>query len=62
MSTSTAKKPKSARPARSIQTMIRMPADVRSRLERLAELEDRSVSKIAVLCIVQGLPLREAGS
>lgn len=62
MRTSTAKKPKSDRPARSIQTMVRMPAAVRSRLERLAELEDRSISKIAVLCIEQGLPLREAGS
>lgn len=62
MRASTAKKTKPGRPARSIQTMIRMPAGVRSRLERLAELEDRSVSKIAVLCIEQGLPLREAGS
>lgn len=62
MSTSTAKKPKPARPGRSIQTMIRMPAEVRSRLEKLAEREDRSVSKMAVLCIEQGLPLQESGS
>ena len=42
-----------------VATMIRMPQAVRERLQDLAEREQRSVSKMAVMCIEEGLSKRE---
>ena len=55
---------KKAQPAaaRSVHTMIRMPAETRQKLETLASTEDRSVSKMAVICIEDSLKARGVGA
>jgi predicted transcriptional regulator len=45
---------------KSVPTMIRMPPEVRAQLEEVARIEDRTMSKVAVRCIQEGLKARAA--
>lgn len=46
-------------PVKSVYTSLRVPTDVRTKLETIAKAEERSVSNVAVLCIKAGLAARE---
>jgi len=54
------RKAKANKSADSVATMIRMPQPIRADLEQMAARERRSVSKMAVLCIEEGLKQRKA--
>lgn len=60
MSKNGARKTKVIPQARSVYTSLRMPREMRQRLEEIAREEERSVSKVAVRCIQDGLAVRPA--